>query len=263
MKETYAPILLERKASHLRKETENPALLSCMDTGKTPKALFKLAIVRPLKLLFLQPIVLIISLCIGIVFAYIFLLFTTFPAVFEEQYHFSASIVGLSYLGLGVGMVLGLVTFSAISDRLLRKMTKRANGKSKPEYRLPIMMLGTTTIPIGLFWYGWSAYSKVHWIVPIIGTSFVGFGMMMIFLPVQVYLIDAFTEYAASAMAAGTVCRAFIGAFLPLAGPAMYSSLGLGWGNSLLGFVAMAFFPMPILLYKYGGMLRQKYNLKL
>lgn len=74
-----------------------------------------------------------------------------------------------------------MVTFSAISDRLLRQMTKRANRESKPKYRLPIMMLGTTTIAIGLFWYGWSAYSKAYWIVSIIGTSFIGFGMMMIF----------------------------------------------------------------------------------
>lgn len=87
-------------------------------------------------------------------------------------------------------------------------------------------------IPIGLLWYGWSAWARVHYIMPIIGTGFVGCGLIAIFLPVSTYLVDAFTIYAASAMAANTVLRSLAGAFLPLAGPAMYRRLGLNWGNS-------------------------------
>ena len=71
------------------------------------------------------------------------------------------------------------------------------------------------------------------------------------------YLVDAFTLYAASAMAANTVLRSLFGALLPLAGPKMYETLGLGWGNSLLGFISVALAPIPFLFYKYGEKIRE------
>lgn len=75
-------------------------------------------------------------------------------------------------------------------------------------------------------------------------------------MPVTMYLTDSFTLYAASVLAATTVLRSLVGALLPLAGPAMYKAMGLGWGNSLLGFLAAAMIPLPILFYKYGERIR-------
>jgi len=76
------------------------------------------------------------------------------------------------------------------------------------------------------------------------------------------YLIDAFTIYAASALAANTVVRSVAGAVLPLAGLSMYEALGLGWGNSLLGFIAAALIPVPILILRYGEWLRNRFEIK-
>lgn len=75
-------------------------------------------------------------------------------------------------------------------------------------------------------------------------------------MPISTYLIDAFTVHSASALAANTILRSFAGAFLPLAGPPLYKSLGLGWGNSLLGFIALAAIPIPVLFWRYGERLR-------
>jgi hypothetical protein len=82
-------------------------------------------------------------------------------------------------------------------------------------------------------------------------------------MPANVYLIDVFTVYAASAMAANTVLRSVVAAVLPLAGPKMYKALGYGWGSSLLGFVAIAFLPVPLIFIKYGERLRTNSTLKL
>lgn len=76
------------------------------------------------------------------------------------------------------------------------------------------------------------------------------------------YLVDAFTTYAASALAANTVMRSIAGAVLPLAGLQMYEKLGMGWGNSLLGFIALGLIPVPFLILKYGEFLRRKFELK-
>ena len=82
--------------------------------------------------------------------------------------------------------------------------------------------------------------------------------------PSMTYLIDCFgPEAAASALAAHTILRSIAGAFLPLAGPSMYDSLGLGWGNSLLGFLGIAMIPIPWYLAMYGEKLRLKRNLML
>jgi hypothetical protein len=72
----------------------------------------------------------------------------------------------------------------------------------------------------------------------------------------QTYLVDAFTMYAASAIAANTVLRSALGALLPLSGLSMYNKLGLGWGNSLLAFIALALVPVPICFSLYGGRIR-------
>ena len=79
-------------------------------------------------------------------------------------------------------------------------------------------------------------------------------------MPAQTYLIDVFgSEAAASALAALTLVRSLAGAFLPLAGPPLYKALGLGWGNSLLGFIGLAFTPVPWFFYKYGERIRLRY----
>lgn len=44
--------------------------------------------------------------------------------------------------------------------------------------RIPALFFGSFFVPIGLFWYGWSAQAKIHWIMPIIGSGIFGFGMM-------------------------------------------------------------------------------------
>lgn len=180
MRETYPPILLERKASRLRKETGNAALRSKMDAGRSPTDYFKHGIVRPMKLLFLSPIVLLLSLHMAVSYGYLYLLFTTITEVFEKQYRFSSGVVGLTFVGIGIGMFAGLIFFGVTSDIILKR--KSASGEMKPEYRLPAMIPAGFFIPAGLFIYGWSADKNVFWFVPIFGTCFVGLGILGTFV---------------------------------------------------------------------------------
>jgi hypothetical protein len=81
-------------------------------------------------------------------------------------------------------------------------------------------------------------------------------------MTVTMYLIDAFTIYAASALAANTAVRSIGNAILPLAGLPMYKALGMGWGNSLLGFIAILFIPVPFLMLRWGERLRKKFEIR-
>jgi hypothetical protein len=75
-------------------------------------------------------------------------------------------------------------------------------------------------------------------------------------MPGQTYLVDLYPVYAASVSAASTVLRSLLGAFLPLAGDSMYNALGVGWGTSLLGFIAVAFIPVIAAFWIFGERIR-------
>ena len=100
-----------------------------------------------MKMLIFSPIVLTLSLYMAVVYGYLYLLFTTITEVYEVQYHFSAGSVGLTYLGIGVGSLIGVITFGIASDRIMKALAK--GGEMKAEYRLPPMIPGSFLIPIG------------------------------------------------------------------------------------------------------------------
>src|SRR6478752_6641603 len=130
MKETNYTVILQKKALRMRKQTGNEKLVAKFSRDETPGQMLARAIVRPLKLLILSPIVLLVSLYTGILFGLIFLLFTTFPSVFQDVYGFNPGVAGLAYLGLGIGMSLGLFMFSVLSDKLLGR--KKGNENAAP-----------------------------------------------------------------------------------------------------------------------------------
>lgn len=179
MKESYPYVILKRKTERLRRDTGNPNLRSALDKDKNTKELFVFSIVRPIKMLFMSPIVFLLSLYASTIYSYLYLCFTTFPRIFQNQYGFSSGPAGLAYLGIGIGSFIGLLLCGAISDRLVKLLTRKHGGDPKPEYRLPALVIGAIMVPIGLFWYGWTAEHKAHWILPIIGTGFLGGGMVI------------------------------------------------------------------------------------
>ena len=100
------------------------------------------------------------------------------------------------------------------------------------------MVPSTVLVPIGFLIYGWTAQYHTHWIFPNIGTTFFTAGVIVNFQCIQTYVIDAYPLYTASAMGAASLLRAFAGFGFPLFGPAMYATLGYGWGGTLLAAVA-------------------------
>ncbi|KAF5868420.1 putative mfs multidrug protein [Botrytis fragariae] len=161
---------------------------------------------------------------------------------------------------IGIGMTSGVFVCGAVLDRYVKKM--KASGNMKPEHRLLVMVIGSPTLLIGLFLYGWSAQGHNHWIVPVLGTAILGFGVAVTIVPTSSYLVDAFGIHVASSLAAMVTMRCVVGALPPLAGPALYNNLGLGWGNSVLGFVALVFMPVPLILMRRGEKIRMKSNLQ-
>jgi MFS family permease len=182
-RESYAPTILEQKAKRLRKETGNPQLRSRLASDLPTKQVLLAAIVRPTKMLLFSPIVAATSIYVAISYGILYLLFTTFTFVFSEQYGFSTSIIGLTFVPLGIGMILALFIMGFATDRIIKGKQTRGE-KVLPEDRIPVTIVGVAAVclPIGLFIYGWTTQNHVHWIVPMIGNSVSGFGLLIIFV---------------------------------------------------------------------------------
>ncbi|KAH7924032.1 MFS general substrate transporter [Leucogyrophana mollusca] len=262
LRETYAPVIRLRRDKSARDPEAAAAAhpnLVLHHTGKWQYLWINLS--RPVILLTQSFICFVLSLYMALMYGIYYLMFATFPDLFSEVYHFSIGMGGLAYIGLGLGFLLATIFGAKISDQIYLHLANKNGGKGKPEMRVPALIFGSFFVPIGLFWYGWSAQGRVHWIMPIIGTGIFGFGLMTTFLPIQLYLVDAFT-YAASALAAASVFRSILGFAFPLFGEQMFAALGYGGGNSLLAGLAIVIgIPFPVWIYFAGERIRAKSTL--
>lgn len=255
--ETYGPELLEKKAARLRKATGDSRYRSRMSRPGTPREVFILAVIRPLRMFLFAPVVTIMCIYIAIIYGFLYILFTTFTFVYEDTYGFGSRAAGLTFIAGGIGNLIGLFITGFVSDKIIS--SKKAHGETpSPEDRLNLYcsVPSALCLPIGLVMYGWTAYERFHWIIPMIGTSIMGMGMMALFMSIQTYLIDSYTNYAASVTAANGVLRSVLGAVLPLIGLQLYDALGLGWGNTLLGLILFVLAPIPWVFAIYGQRIR-------
>jgi hypothetical protein len=257
--ETYAPVLLQKRAKALSKR-DGKVYISIMEKqqGKVePAAAFKKALLRPWALLFLEPIVLLISIYMAILYGTLYMLFGAFPIVFQQGRGWSEGIGGLAFIGVAVGMIIG-VSYCIWDNGRYKRTQQKNGGEAPPEARLPPACVGALALPIGLFWFAWTNSPSIHWSVSIIATAPFGFGMVIVFLSCMNYLIDAYTIYAASVLAANSVLRSLFGAAFPLFTTQMYDTLGIHWASSIPAFLALACLPFPFLFYKYGTPIRMK-----
>ncbi|KAM5356928.1 hypothetical protein ACJ41O_003574 [Fusarium nematophilum] len=258
--ETYAPMILKHRAQALSNMTGRVYKSEFEQTGKVeaPSVILKKALLRPWLLLFVEPIVLILSIYTAIVYGTLYMLFGAYPVVFQLERGWSAGKGGLAFLGVAVGMVLALPVVATINLWYM-KITKEAkDGVVPPEARLPGSMIGGIAVPVGMFWFAWTTYTSVHWMSPIAAGVPFGLGLTLIFHSIFNYLIDAYSVYAASVLAANTVLRSLFGAAFPLFTRQMYDELGTQWASSVPAFLALACLPMPFILWKYGPAIRKR-----
>lgn len=258
--ETSSTNILFRRARRLRKLTGNSNLISepeLMGESITGKDVVMMIMVKPFTLFITEPIILALNMYTALLYGVLYIWFECFPIVFITIYHFSLGTMGLAYLGLLVGILLVMGPFAWYHHKYTCPKFDD-DGNLKPEWRLPPAFFGAFAIPICLFWFGWTAKPDIHWIVPIIGTTWFTFGAFLLFNAVLNYLADAYPYNIASVMAGNDFLRSSVGAGFPLFASAMFKKLGVDWASSLLGFLSIAFIPIPFLLFKYGHVLRQK-----
>jgi MFS transporter, DHA1 family, multidrug resistance protein len=254
--ETYAGTILQRRATRLRHETKNWALHAKLDEQRvTASDILTRYLYRPFKMLIQEPILLLISIYLALIYGILYLFFEAYPISFQQERGWNLGVGALPFLGITVGVVFGAVLVSWITKtRFARKLKK--HGRVVPEERLPPMIIGGMMLPIGLFWFAWTSNKNIHWAPQVVAGVPIGMGIFMIFMQGLNYLIDVYLMFANSAIAANTVFRSLAGAGFPLFATQMYHKLGVNWASSLLGFLTAAMVPVPVLFYIYGKKIR-------
>ena len=262
LRETYGPRILRNRAKRLRKETKDGSYQTEDERRNKPLVqILRGSLIRPFRLLLTQNIVQVLACYMAYVYGMMYLVLATFPSLWtsQEYYHEPLGISGLNYIALGLGFWGGSQLCAPLNDRVYRYLKARNGNIGRPEFRVPLLGIAALLVPSGLFIYGWTAQTHRHWIAPDIGAAVFGMGTIVAFQCIQTYMVDAYTRYAASALAAGAFLRSLAGFGFPLFAPYMYQALHYGWGNTVLAFIAIGIgIPAPIFLWKFGEALRKK-----
>lgn len=236
--ETFHPVLLAKRAKRLRMETGDPTYVTIEEEFPVPVSeLVKANLLRPFVFLTTEPILLLMSAYIAVIYALLYAFFFAYPIIFEGVYHFNEGEVGLTFIGILIGAALALFVTPLFEKRYL-KVVEEKNGKPAPEDRLPGSMWAAPLIPVSLFIFAWTSFPWCHWIGPCISGIPYGFGMVLIYYSANNYIIDCFPRYVTSALAGKTLIRSGTGAAFPLFINQMYATLGNQWASTLLAFVS-------------------------
>ncbi|KAI9892278.1 MAG: hypothetical protein M1814_001737 [Vezdaea aestivalis] len=259
MSESYPPIILVSKAAELRRRTKNWGIHAKQEEIEVDfRELISNNFSRPLRLLFTEPIILLISIYMSFIYGLLYLFLTAYPIAFQQIRGMGLGVGGLPFLGMVVGQLLAGLFIVILQPSYNRKL-KANNNVPVPEWRLPPVIVGGVAFAIGLFWFGWTGNDpNISFWAPTCSGLFTGFGLLAIFLQSLNYLVDAYLMFAASAIAGNTFLRSLAGAGFPLFAPYMFKALHLNWGGTLLGIVAILLVPIPVTFYIYGAKIRQR-----
>lgn len=171
LQETWAPKLLELKTRKLRKETGNENLYAEFSDQQSMVKKLEHSLARPMRLLTTQPIIIALALYMAYLYGLVYLVISSFAQLYTspDYYNESVQISGLHYLALALGYFIGAQATGRMNDYLYKRQKERAGGVGSPEFRVPVMIPCAILLPIGLFWYGWSAEARIFWIMPDVG----------------------------------------------------------------------------------------------
>ncbi|KAB8276304.1 major facilitator superfamily domain-containing protein [Aspergillus minisclerotigenes] len=255
--ETYAPTILKRRAKKLRKTQNDSKYVTETELDSRPLGeKLRIFFFRPFQLLFLEPIVLFISIYMSVLYGLLYMFFVAYPIVYQGGKGWSAGSTGLMFIPLAIGVIMSAACSPFINKHYLSLYAKYG-GKPPAEARLIPMMFSCWFIPIGLFIFAWTSYPQIHWFGPAVGGWPVGFGFIFLYNSANNYLVDTYQHQAASALAAKTFLRSIWGASTVLFTEQMYDRLGDQWASTLLAFIALACCAIPYVFYFRGESIRR------
>ncbi|EXJ91566.1 hypothetical protein A1O3_00114 [Capronia epimyces CBS 606.96] len=211
---------------------------------------------RPFHMLFTEPVVFWFSLWVAFSWAVLYLQFGSIPLVFAANHGFTLEQTGAVFSAVAIGGIVSAFLSIFQEKWAVRHYPLKISGS--PEGRLSFACIESALMPIGLFWFGWTCYSSIHWIVPTLAIGVATMGIFSIYLATFNYTADVYHVYASSALAASGLCRNLLGGIFPLIDVQMFDGLGFQAASSLLGGIGAALTLVPWVLAFYGPRIRAR-----
>ncbi|KAL5404774.1 hypothetical protein PMIN03_008910 [Paraphaeosphaeria minitans] len=260
LNETFEPRLAEQhRARRLTSETAS-GQGHTIPTTRSTKLLVWDNIQRPARMLATQLLIQLLAMYMALLYGTMFLFLYMYSTLWMKQYGQSAQASSLNYISAAIGYVAGVLVAGHLNDKIYSILRARsANNKGCPEYRIPVMLLGTLLTPAGLMLWGWTGETHQHWILPNIGCAIYTAGCYICSSCVSVYTIDAYTTYAASAVSTNLILRSIFSAFFPLFAPYMFDAVGYGYGATILsGVFSVIGCVTALVLWFWGERIRER-----
>ncbi|KAK3400779.1 major facilitator superfamily domain-containing protein [Sordaria brevicollis] len=247
-----------RQRGHKRSYSE-------MSIGSKRDAWRKLrdSVLRPFLVVFGSGLLMALSLLGSVTFSFFYVISVTLPEILDG-YGLEGGVKGLCFMGFTVGSFVAVLICNAFLDRIYIALRDRDLAltqpcspddcipKEKPEYRLPLTIIGAFSMPFAISFYGWVAHLSLPLPFLLIACALIGANAMLTLIPLMAYVVDAFGLFSASAMTGVIVSRCLMGTFLPLTTAPLVDAFGYGWGFMVFGAVSMALAPISVVVFRYG-----------
>lgn len=281
MPETHKGVILRKRAEKRKLKLKE---FSKEDQKEFLKVTMTITVLRPLKMLVVEPIVLVFSIYIAFIFAVLFAFFEAYPVIYRSVYKMDLGISGLPFLGIGIGLWIGCLFYLWIDRRYLfpeapegtpnlenptslrvkpyrgHRDPKTGNLKPVvPEDFLLSCKIGSIALPIALFWQAWTAREDVHWMAPVAAGVPFGFGLILIFFSCIMYFSASYPPLCvASCMAANNMLRYVTSSVFPLFTIQMYEKMKIKWASTLFALICVLMLPIPWIFERWGKNLRHR-----
>jgi hypothetical protein len=212
-RETFHPVIKRRRAKELGHE-----LPPSLPLASKIRLFATVALLRPLRMLITEPIVSLICLYVACEFATLFSFFAAIPLIFQTVYRMSLEVSGLIFLAIVVGCLLGVMTVLLCNVFFYLPQAAKFPGKQiPPEHRLYPALIGSVGLPIGLFWFAWTARADISWASPTLALMVFAWGNLCVFVSTTMYFVDTYHGLTvASTMSANSLARYVLAAAFPL-----------------------------------------------
>lgn len=258
--ETYAPVILSWKAAQLHRLTGNALNRSELELRLEPlwsRLLY--SICRPFSMFLHDITVVLFTVYLTVLYIVCFTFLTGFSYIYGGIYYLPRRQIGLCFISLDVGILIGAVLTLPLHIKDVRDLTtaqQQGMQRLPPEQRLWFAMVSAPCLPFGLFLMVWTSYPTIPlWSSPA-GSVLIGFVFLGLFVATYLYLIDTFGSSAASALAIATFVRyVAAGGMVPASIP-VYENLGGHWTLTILACISLILTPLPYGFYKYGHVIR-------
>lgn len=137
------------------------------------------------------------------------------PIVFGERFNFDAQQIGLQFIAIIIGCVLGEQVSGPMSDWFLRRL-RRKRGHSCPADRLWLSYIAFVTIITGLLTWGFQLQHATSWnVTPCVGAAIASFGNQMQTTILTTFAVESKKERAAEVGIFVNICRQIYGFVSP------------------------------------------------